>query len=103
MYPGISFLQGGHHVAQKSKTITLPLNELRSTSLPLMSFSVKLRFAILPVLSQTSSAALDLDRLEKPMNTSAVPIKMPIVLRIIFVYLTNALHQPLRIVGGNVF
>src|SRR5262250_3057660 len=95
MYPGISFLQGGHHVAQKSKMMTLPLNELRSTSLPLISLSVKFRFATLPLLSQTSSAALDGDRLEMTMNTSAVPIMMPIVLRIIFVYSPN--------VGSSVF
>src|SRR5262249_24379456 len=45
MNQGISILQGPHHVAQKSSRITFPLNDDSFTSLLLMSFSVKLRFA----------------------------------------------------------
>src|SRR5262245_16112116 len=45
MNQGISILQGPHQVAQKSSRITLPLNDDSFTSLLLMSFSVKLRFA----------------------------------------------------------
>src|SRR5439155_19920206 len=43
--PGISTLQGPHHVAQKFSTITLPANELSATSLPFVSFRVKFRSA----------------------------------------------------------
>src|SRR3954467_2778587 len=39
--PGIARTHGGHQVAQKSKTMTLPFRSDNFTSLPLMSLSVK--------------------------------------------------------------
>src|SRR5262245_1284823 len=45
MKPGISILQGPHHVAQKSSRITLPLKSASLTSLPVVSLSVKSRLA----------------------------------------------------------
>src|SRR5215831_10167837 len=45
MNQGISILQGPHHVAQKSRRITFPLNDDSLTSLFERSFSVKFRFA----------------------------------------------------------
>src|SRR5262245_37509158 len=97
MYPGISFLHGGHHVAQKSNKITLPLNELKATSLPLMSLTVKSRFATLPVPSQTSSAAFDTgSRFEGVMNASTVPITNTVVLRIVFLQLYRSRYRDLR-------
>src|SRR5262249_29395602 len=52
MNQGISILQGPHQVAQKSSRITFPLNDDSFTSLLLMSFSVKLRFAGLAFAGQ---------------------------------------------------
>src|SRR6266478_2874261 len=45
MNHGISALHGSHQVAQKSRRMTFPLNVDKGTSLPVMSFSVKVRFA----------------------------------------------------------
>src|SRR5581483_5267569 len=56
---GISTLHGGHHVAQKSRRITLPFCAARLKSLPFTSFKVKLRFAGLGLASHSvASAAL---------------------------------------------
>src|SRR5213594_542502 len=80
MNPGISFLQGGHHVAQKSSKTTLPLNTLSATSLPLMSLTVKLKFETFPVISHTSCAACEFGVCAaNMMKASAVPITMPII------------------------
>src|SRR6478672_10019417 len=54
---GISILQGPHHVAQKSRRMTLPLNADSFTSLLLRSFSVKLRFAGLAFAGQLAAPA----------------------------------------------
>src|SRR6478736_1132612 len=43
--PGISALQGPHHVAQKLSNTTLPLNDDNSTSLPSRFFNLKSKFA----------------------------------------------------------
>ncbi len=48
MKPGISALQGTHHVAQKSRMITLPLNSDSETFLLSTSLNVKFSFAGLP-------------------------------------------------------
>src|ERR1044072_4079468 len=47
MNPGISALQGPHHVAQKFSRMTLPesLNDDSATSLPCRSFNLKSQFA----------------------------------------------------------
>src|SRR5262245_11215775 len=63
MKPGISFLHGGHQVAQKSNRMTLPRNELKSTCLPLRSLIVKFRFATFPPSEQTASAVFGSNRI----------------------------------------
>src|SRR5713226_3498285 len=79
--PGISILQGAHHVAQKSNKITLSLYVLRVTSLPLMSLRVKLRFATFPFVSQVSSAAAsNLGGCGADIiNRSAITVTIPVV------------------------
>src|ERR1035437_7756589 len=57
MNPGISSLQGPHQVAQKSSTITLPLYAASLTGLLSRSFSVKFRFAALPLASHAATPA----------------------------------------------
>jgi len=56
MNHGISILHGPHQVAQKSRRITLPLNDDSLTSLFDRSFSVKLRFAGLASAGQALAA-----------------------------------------------
>src|SRR5687767_14985183 len=85
MNPGISFLHGGHQVAQKSNNTTLPLCSLRTTFLPLMSLRVKSRLAILASLSQTASAACAFYRCGRDMNKGRLTIiRQIIVLNIDF-------------------
>src|SRR5262245_61728403 len=54
MNDGISSLQGPHHVAQKFRTMTLPLKSARRTSAPFMSFTVNARFALPDLAGQAA-------------------------------------------------
>src|SRR5215218_5712179 len=58
--PGISALQGPHHVAQKFNSTTLPLYDASETSLPSRSFSLKSQLAGFALAMQPGvSAAAD--------------------------------------------
>src|SRR6185295_8460515 len=53
---GISILQGPHHVAQKSRSTTLPLSDASFTSLPSTSLSVKFMLAGFAFAAQAAVA-----------------------------------------------
>src|SRR5215210_5580539 len=58
--PGISALQGPHHVAQKFNSTTLPLNDESATSLPSRSFSLKSQLAgFASAMHAATSSAVD--------------------------------------------
>ena len=78
--PGISTLQGPHHVAQKFSTITLPANALSATSFPYMSFNVKFRFAGLRFASQSAGAAAPIGAIDANNSATAVAIAILIVM-----------------------
>src|SRR5580704_1122577 len=59
MKPGISALQGGHQVAQKSKTTTLPLKSEEWTVLPSPPWSSQPGAASLDLLCPNSLAVVE--------------------------------------------